>query len=400
MKYFYSRFFIISFIIATSLFIIPAKVSAQCPVGYVPDGVAFDTTINFSSGRVSAVLKFPKFDPTQGMVTCAKLTMEMTGTLNALWLENYDASGKTANAYFTRHDTITGDNLPSPLLHDEADTYGPYSLGSYDGVPNSGPDYVSVPPGQIFTASTSFLITNLSDLASFYGPAGDSLTYNYNVDSRTTVDISGNWLGGVITTGSITYRLEYCYCPPQVVPINVYNFRASRISDEKAQLTWDAASDPLVYYYEVEYSKDGSSFTKADIVEKQTGGSASLTYNYQFTKNDFNEKYYFRIKQHFSNGKSLLTDVKSVDFTEINPAEFSLHPNPSSGIIGIKFDKSTTGVFLVSITNAQGQILYFKKIEISDNNYRLVTSLQNGVYWISVTDAVGKKSFVNQLLIK
>ena len=134
--------------------------------------------------------------------------------------------------------------------------------------------------------------------------------------------------------------------------------------------------NPAVYNYEMEYSTDGSNFTRADIVEKQLGGSASISYNYVFTKNHFNETYFFRINQKFLNGKTLLSDTKSIGFDELKLSEFSLFPNPSNGIIGIKFDKNTTGNLLVVITNVQGQTVFNKQIEISDNNYRQITTLQ------------------------
>ncbi|MES1216079.1 MAG: choice-of-anchor E domain-containing protein [Bacteroidota bacterium] len=397
MKHIYIRF-IISFILLTA--INPRKSFSQCPHGYVPDGVAFDTTINFTSGRHTSELKFPKFDPQVGMVTCAKLTMEMTGTLNTLYFENFDASSKSAEATFTRKDTITGPGLTSPLLNSETDNYGPYTLGPYDGVPNSGVDYFGIGPEQIFTRSTSFVITNLADLAIFYGPVGDSLTYNYNAESKTTINIPGNWLGGVITTGSVTYKLEYCYCPVSILPVNAYDFNVKKIDNDKAQLTWKANNDAGNYYYEIEYSNDGSNFTRVDIVEKQSVNSASISYNYLFTKNKVDSKYFFRIKQKFINGKALISSIKSIDFKESILSQFSLYPNPSNGIVGIKFDKYINGKILVNITNVNGQTIINKEIEITDGNYRQIGMLQRGVYWVKMTDVASQKTWVNQLLIK
>lgn len=397
MKQIYFRTLIILLILLAT--IQPQKSFSQCPNGYVPSGVAFDTTINFSSGRLTATLRFPKFDPTAGMVTCARLTMEMTGNLNALWMENYDATPKTASAHFTRNDTIRGDGLSSPLLNAESVTYGVYNLGAYDGTPNSGSDYTSVPPGQIFTRSTSFLITNVADLANFYGPVGDSLTYNYSVDSRTTVDITGNWLGGVITTGSVTYRLEYCYCPIELLPINAFDFNVKKV-DNKAQITWKANNDMLQFYYELEYSTDGRNFTSAGVIEKQNSNSGIISYNYLFEKSNVNGIYYFRLKQKFIAGKVMISQTKSIDFNSDHSFKFSLYPNPSNGIIGIKFDNNKTGKILVSITNTQGQTILSKIIEITDGSYRHITTLQRGVYWVKVIDITNQKACVNQLLIK
>jgi len=401
MKHVYFHVAIISFFITTSLLIISFKSAAQCPHGYVPSGVAFDTTISFSSGRVFAELKFPKFDPQVGMVTCARLTMEMTATMENLSFENRNfLISNTAEADFSREDTLSGPGLSSPLLNSESKAYGPYTLGPRDAVNNAGDDYIQVGPEEIFTKSVSTIITDAADLAVFYGPVGDSLVYNYSVDSKTETSVTGNWVGGAETSGTVTYRLEYCYCPVEILPVNVYDFKVKKITGDKAELSWKGAIDPSSYYYEIEYSTDGSNFTSAGIVEKQTEGSASISYNYLFTKNDFNETYYFRIKQKFPNGKSLLTDTRSIRFNELNLSEFSLYPNPSNGIIGIKFDKNITGKLLVLITNPQGQILYNRQIEISDNNYRQVTVLQRGMYWIKVTDVAGQRSYVNQLFIK
>ncbi|MBS1577211.1 MAG: choice-of-anchor E domain-containing protein [Bacteroidetes bacterium] len=401
MKPLYIRVAILSYIIATFFLLISYRCAAQCPHGYVPSGVAFDTTINFSSGRVFAELKFPKFDPQVGMVTCARLTMEMSATMENLSFENRDFGiSNTATADFTRKDTLSGPGLSSPLLNSESHTYGPYTLGPRDLVNNSGPDYVQVGPESIFTKSVSTIITNAADLAVFYGPVGDSLVYNYSVDSKTQTSVTGNWFGGAETSGSVTYRLEYCYCPVEILPVNAYDFKVKKISKDKAELSWNGAIDPSVYYYEVEYSTDGRNFTGAGIVEKQTTGSASITYNYLFTKNDFNETYYFRVKQRFPNGKALLTDTKSIHFDELDITGFSLFPNPSNGIIGIKFDKNISGKILVVITNPQGQIVFNRQIEISDNNYRQVTALQRGMYWVKVTDVAGQRSYVNQLFIK
>ena len=109
MKQIYPRLF--KAIIYLSIYMVIGKSSqaqsVSCPQGYIADSLGYDTTINFSSGRVTRQIKFPKFDPTSGMVTCAKLTMTMTGTLNTLQFENIDNTTNTASATFNRNDTIS-----------------------------------------------------------------------------------------------------------------------------------------------------------------------------------------------------------------------------------------------------------------------------------------------------
>src|SRR5882724_1617044 len=112
MRQIYPRLPSILLIAAIAWFILPVKSIAQCPNGFVPSGVAFDTTITFLSGRVFAELKFPKFDPQVGMVTCARLTMEMSSTMENLSFENRNfLISNTAEADFTREDTLMGPGL-------------------------------------------------------------------------------------------------------------------------------------------------------------------------------------------------------------------------------------------------------------------------------------------------
>jgi hypothetical protein len=397
MKLFFTRFrgvVVIFFGVLSSL-----KIAAQCPGGEIVDSLAFDTTINFSSGRFTAALKFPKFDPTTGMVTCARLTMTMAGTLNTLQFENQDPTNNTAQATFHREDTISGPGLASSLTNMEDQLYGPYSLGPSDGVFNAGSDYVHVGPESIFTTSKSITITDSADLSVFYGPAGDSLTYTYSVFSQTQTSVTGNWLGGAGSSGWVNYKIQFCRCPKVALPINIYDFSIQKVDDTHASLRWKTNNDQENYYYEIEYSRDGTNFYKAGIVEKQTGSTPTFTYNYFFTR-ESGGRYYFRVKQKFASGKVLVSVVKLVDFGTSVVPKFSLYPNPSNGVIGIKFDKNTSGKLLIQITNAQGQTVIKKQVDVVGDSYQQVATLQGGMYWLRVTDVTSQLSCVNQLLIK
>ncbi|HVZ55634.1 MAG TPA: choice-of-anchor E domain-containing protein [Chitinophagaceae bacterium] len=376
----------------------PAAYS-QCPGGQTIDSLAFDTTINFSSGRFTALLKFPKFDPTSGMVTCAKITMTMSGTLNTLQFENQDNTTNSASATFHREDTISGPGLSSAMTNSETQGYGPYSLAPNDGVFGSGPDYVHVGPESIFTTSKSITITDSANLAIFYGPPGDSLSYTYSVFSQTQTSVTGNWLGGASTSGWVNYKIQFCRCPKTVLPINIYDFSLSKIDASRVNLYWKTNSDQENYYYQVEYSLDGTHFYPGGIVQKQDGSNTTVTYNYLYTAESAS-RYYFRIRQVFASGRTLVSIVKTVDFGSALAPKFSLYPNPSNGVIGIKFDKNTSGKVLVQISNAQGQTVLKKELEVQGESYQQVATLQAGIYWLRLTDVTSRLSSVNQLLIK
>ncbi|MCW3119493.1 MAG: type sorting protein [Chitinophagaceae bacterium] len=140
----------------------------------------------------------------------------------------------------------------------------------------------------------------------------------------------------------------------------------------------------------------GSSFTRAEIVEKQSYPSGSISYYYLFTGNNINGKYFFRRRQKFIAGKNLLSSIKSIDFKESLISRFSLYTNPSNGIVGIKFDKYKMEKILVLIANAFGQTIVNKEIKIIDGNNRQIGALQRACIWIKMTmEQVGSPELIN-----
>ncbi|MGK2862597.1 MAG: choice-of-anchor E domain-containing protein [Chitinophagaceae bacterium] len=370
----------------------------QCPDGQAEGGTAFDTTITFTDGSHNSQIKFPKFDPEQGMVTCAKLTMNVTSTLNFMFFENRDNSPNTAEVIFSRNDVITGPGLSSPLSNSETNGYGPYNLAPKDAVPNSGPDYLGIGPVEIFNKTK---IVNISDFNEFYGVPGDSLIYNYTATGTTQNNTTGNWFGGVDASGSVSYKLELCYCPAAILPLNVRAFDLFRLSENAVDLKWNGVDDSYDnYHYEAEVSRTGSNFSTIGSFSKKI--NTNDPYKLSFTaKNGEHGIFYFRIKQVYSNGYVRYSNIRQVKLENSVSPKFLLYPNPSKGIVGIKFDNSVSGQFSALIYNAQGQMTVKKDIVITaGSSYVKLAVLVPGVYWIRINDKKGLESCVNQLLIK
>ncbi len=372
----------------------------QCPGGYIPSGVGFDTTISFTNGNHTSIIKFPKFDPTVGMVTCAKLTMTITSTLNLMRVENDDNAVNTASVTFVRKDTIRGPGLNSALGNSETRTFGSYTLNPTDGVPNSGTDYVAVGPENIFNTTKSITITDLSDLSQFYGPPGDSLSYTYSAQGITMPDITGNWSGGINASGSIHYRIEFCYCPATVLPLNIYSFDVKKITSDAAELKWNGTDDPGEnYYYEAEVSRNAYNYTSIGILQKNDNNIGNYKMNFSALHGE-SGAYYFRVKQVYANGYVRYSVTRRLELESSDKIKFSVFPNPSNGIVGIKFDNISEEQFALQIYNTQGQSIVSKDLVVSGSSYVQVTTLKSGVYWMRLTNKRTLVSGVHQLLIK
>ncbi|MET0465414.1 MAG: choice-of-anchor E domain-containing protein [Chitinophagaceae bacterium] len=400
MKHFYLRHFIHAALLTSGIFA-GVKSTAQCPGGYVPSGIAFDTTINFSNGNHTSTIRFPKFDPTSGMVTCARLTMTVVSTLNVMRVENDDATNTSASVSFTRRDTIKGPGLSGNGLNTSGTkAFGPYSLSPSDGDFMSGPDYIAVGPENIFNTTNSVIITDVSDLNQFYGPAGDSLEYKYSAFGQTTQNITGNWTGGINASGSVHYRIEFCYCPAVSLPLNVYSFNVNKTSANKAELKWSGTDDPgMDFYYEVEVSRNAYDYTRVGILEKNDNISGNFKMNFSALQGETGV-YHFRVKQVYSNGYVRFSTTRQVVLESFEKNSFSIYPNPSNGIVGIKFDNIRAEEFVIQIFNTQGQKVLTKDIVVNGPSYVQLGNLTKGVYWVRVTSKKDQASSVQQLITK
>jgi hypothetical protein len=110
--------------------------------------------------------------------------------------------------------------------------------------------------------------------------------------------------------------------------------------------------------------------------------------------------YFFRIKQVYSSGYFQFSNIKQVTLENSAFPKFTIYPNPSDGIVGIKFDNNSTGHFNIQIYNTQGQTMAKNDIVMNGSSYMQVAVLETGVYWVRLTDMKTQKSSVNQLLIK
>ncbi len=382
-------------------FISPARSYAQCPDGSPQGATAWDQTIPVDVGFTDVDVSFPKFNPANGMVTCVKLCMTITGIIDSAWVENYNASGsQTANFYYIRTDQLTGPGLGSPLSnYVSQNLFGPIPLAPSNGVVGSGPDYYKVIHDTILNkVSVCRQISDSTTISQFYGY--DSVSYHYEINAFTNITCTGNNSANYLSgSASGNLKLTYCTCPAIVLPINVHSFEVFKLLPNKAKLQWSGFDESTTgYHYEAEVSRNGRNFTTIGSFEKNTGGDAPYITNYTATSGT--GVYYFRIRQVYSNGYVRYSNIRQVLLENSGGPKFSIYPNPSTGIVGIKFDNILGGPYSLKIFNAQGQVVTSKEITLSSSAYQQIAKLETGVYWIRLTDRITHESSVNQLLIK
>ncbi len=377
------------------------QTNAQCPYDIVPGQVAYDTTIATPPGINTLYVKFPQADPFDGLLTCLRICITITGVVDSVSVENNSASPQTADVYYIRTDQITGPGLSAPLTNSTNYHYGPFALGASTAPLGAGPDFVSISKDTVLNAVTRCATINNSDsLFQFYGH--DSVTYLYNITAFTNVTCTGgNYNSTVATSALVRFRFEYCTCPGLILPLNVTNFRIQKETENKASLKWDETrnTENPDYHYEVEMSRDGIHFESQGTVNELH--APAIPYQFPYTTQEQNNGlYYFRIRQVYATGYSRFSEIRTVTLKNSSTSKFILYPNPSKGIVGIKFDNIQNENLLLEIFNTQAQKVVAKEIVVNGSLYQLAAPLQNGMYWLRVTDPASKRYSINQLFIK
>lgn len=370
-----------------------------CPDGSPQGGTAYDTTIRIGSGIVNTNIKFPKFDPSTGMVTCVNLCVTIKGIIDTIAVENYEFANNNFSYAYTRKDTIRGPGI-STFLQSNANVNSPiYPLAPNNSVFFSGPDFYSDGPDTILTRLLCVNVSDSATIADFYG-IGDSVSYNYKVDASLISNLPGSSFQFILSSALVNFHFSYCTCPPATLPLNIDDFSITKLNDAKAEIKWNSSDDIYAnYHYEVEVSRNSRNFMPIGSYNKNTLTNDPYKMLYTVPNGD-NGIFYFRIKQVYSNGYVRYSNIKQVMLGSSVNVKFSVFPNPSTGIVGIKFDNSTTGHYNIRIYNAQGQLVVNRDLTVSESSYVNLGTLKRGSYWLRLTDEKNQTSCVNQLLIK
>lgn len=395
MKNVYTRSILLFFLLQLGMYL---RTAAQCVDGSATSPVFMDTTITFEPGVSTTQVKFPKFDPEQGMLRCVRLSVTMTGIVDTVYMQNLTLSAQSASFDYKRTDQMSGPGLNTPLTNSSNKKYGDYNVNGFDGDFTTGTDYASIPRDTVVNKTVVRTLTDSIEIAQFYGQ--DSVTYIYDIDVKTVASMTGgNSMSLVRTSAMVHFRFEYCTCPKATLPLGIKNFTVTKTAHAAAQLSWSGENDGYAYSYDVEVSRDGKSFTKLTTVDRKYTPNPAYQYSYANAENDYGT-YYFRVRQRWQNGYVRYTAVKPVTFSNPLFQTTSLYPNPSNGSIGIKFVSTRANNVLVQVTNAAGQQVLTKTLQVASTDYKVLGNLPAGTYWVKITDLASKTAAVKQLVVQ
>ena len=370
---------------------------AQCIGGGAAGATAYDTTVRFPSGITHKQIKFPKFNAQSGMLTCVKLIVTMTGIIDTTAFENLSDANITVTRNYNRSDAMAGPGL-TPSLTNNFNGTRDYPLGPDDYVPHSGADFYTGSKDTIMRQQMVRTLTDSTAISSFYGT--DSVTYDYDINVVTTVTAGGDIDNYMRTSTYVNFRFEYCTCPIASLPLGLKNFSVTKQGNASAGLHWEAETGSDHYFYEIEVSRDGHSFSGVAVLNKEAAAAKPVyQYAYAVKPNDYG-RYYFRVKQQWLDGYYRYSEVRSVNFANPLFSTVSLYPNPSTGTVGLKFVAGRAGMYSVKISNAAGQVVTSKEVQVAETDFKQLATLQRGTYYVKITELSSGASCVQQLFVQ
>jgi hypothetical protein len=148
-----------------------------------------------------------------------------------------------------------------------------------------------------------------------------------------------------------TNRFELVFRTASALSTNFVNVAAQQ-KGSAIEVTFNTANETNMHSYEVEESKDGSTFTKGTTLEAKNAATNNYSWLDATVHNGNN---YYRIKAIEKNGATKYSQVVRVNIGT-KRSEFTVYPNPvKGGTINLQLTDIKKGVYTVKVVNNLGQ---------------------------------------------
>ncbi len=191
----------------------------------------------------------------------------------------------------------------------------------------------------------------------------------------------------VALTDGMCQQIQFVPGIPVPLPVELIYFNAMKRGNEVA-LDWATASEQDNKGFDVQFSTDGKNFRSLGFVASSVG-TTSMKQLYTFVDKE-NGKYgtrYYRLKQEDFDGSFEYSATKAVQFGAVLANKVKAYPNPFHSEIELSIDAEVDGKVLVTVTNATGQQLLQRTIQVEKGaNIEKLTldpNLPRGIYIIS-----------------
>lgn len=239
--------------------------------------------------------------------------------------------------------------------------------------------------GQIITEDLT--VNSASFLSGDGNECGSIIVKNESILANSSIDVTGSV---VLTDSTNANGVDYSECGDcgfildeynscsVVLPVELVFFKVDYTS---GQLKWKTSIEKNNQYFEIQESKNLTTFNTIGIVKGAGNSDFPIRYSYKIPEDT--EEMYYRLRQVDYDGTSSLSDIVYYNKNKDNKEfEVEIFPNPvqSNGEIKIKINPYFNPNDLsVTLTDYLG-----KKHEIKGSNKICLSNYSEGVYILTV----------------
>jgi uncharacterized protein (DUF1501 family) len=181
-------------------------------------------------------------------------------------------------------------------------------------------------------------------------------------------------------------------CSPVNLPLDLISFRAEKLNEADAHLTWATASEQNTAYFDIERSKDGLLFRKIDVQNAAGHSHEMIEYDY-IDRNlpiQSSSTFYYRLKMVDLDGQFTYSETRAVSYDNSQAAlDFIVSPNPSTdGSFTLHFNQEIPegAEFDIAVTDVYGRLMLSGLFPIEGSSFYCDSLLgtQAGNYYISI----------------
>ncbi len=182
------------------------------------------------------------------------------------------------------------------------------------------------------------------------------------------------------------------------LPVKFKSISASR-SKNNVSIKWQTAQEQNNKGFHLQRKTRGEWENVAFVLSLANGGNSSSDLSYSF--NDVNTEKgisQYRVMQVDLDGRSSVSEIRSVRGEEMAASKMVVYPNPSlDGKVSVVFEEGNGNRNVVVSDMSGRRVKQYRNI--SSNNL-IIEGLENGVYSIQVTDLTSSALSVEKVIVK
>ncbi len=185
----------------------------------------------------------------------------------------------------------------------------------------------------------------------FYSSSNVWFRFEFSSDPTTSNDFENDLDDGFYIDN---FKIVKSISPPVTLPVHFISFTGQLLPDETVRLNWEAVTDQLHDYFEIEKSINGSNFSSI------SRGPSSAPY-WHIDSSPYIGNNFYRIKQVDKDGTITYSHTISIYY---NPVKIHVYvyPNPVIDLLKIRINSMSVDQCLVSLTDMAGRKVHEEKV--------------------------------------